>query len=429
MAAPSTPPDAALPRRLLDLNAECLLAIFALAQREADEAHVAAYRVRAPRRMPLVCRALRELVAAPRKRVLLVPLLLADGATPTFTTEEAWDAYLGAVRASVRRYDDELSLVSSPAGPYDVDAHLEAFGVAHDDDFVFANANDAYTTNLFDEAHVRHAPCLWSLVRCSDALERCMLAFRVTAIELRLWLPLTAVTAAVDEESSMVHFVSAWADRARDVLANDTPGLRSLTVCVASNDAGAFTGAEALVAAQNNFFTQAWYPFASGLAVRPPLERLRFALEPPLAQRAVVDGDNATTFDDYILNFLLRACASPDSIRPYHNRSTLLGTSWNIAFTSMEPLAFVPLRVRCVQLMHAGAWDEPCTLHLLALLGVERLELLGDQPFSPFTDMLEAADFQNAASVRRKPAMTLRCREPPYGWCPPWLTVERAPRE
>ena len=197
MAAPAVP-NGAPPRRLLDLNGEMLAAIFALAQREADEAYVAAYRVHAPQRMPLVCRTLRQLTLHKGKPVLLVPLLRADGVTPTFFTDAEWAAYFDATK----RASGDLHLVS-PAAPLDVDAHLACLGlVAPRPVEPFADLGSGFVVDGVDAPHVKHMPCTWSLWRCGQTLRRLRLMPRVTAMDLRVCMRRSACRSCVARSTS-----------------------------------------------------------------------------------------------------------------------------------------------------------------------------------------------------------------------------------
>ena len=115
------------------LHPELLVCIFRLAQREDDARHREAYGVRAPARMPLVCRWLRDAYASfpCGERTLCVPLLHPDGTTPTFVSAAAWRAYFAEACVGTRM-GANLCLVSSPAGPLDIPAHLAAIGLQDD---------------------------------------------------------------------------------------------------------------------------------------------------------------------------------------------------------------------------------------------------------------------------------------------------------
>jgi hypothetical protein len=66
------------------------------------------------RRVGRVCRALRNLTPSGKKRALLVPLLRADGATPTFFNDAQWDAYLACIRSTLLREMHKWQLGSLP---------------------------------------------------------------------------------------------------------------------------------------------------------------------------------------------------------------------------------------------------------------------------------------------------------------------------
>ena len=394
--AASTAPNAAPPRRLLDLNGEMLAAIFALAQREADEAHVAAYRVHAPQRMPLVCRMLRQLHKG-KKRVLLVPLLRADGVTPTFFDKDQWATYLRAVKL---RGDDDLRLVSS--APFDAGAHLACLGLVAPrpiSPFLYDDVG-AFTVDVDSHAHVKHCSCSWSLARCAKALIDLNLLVRVTAMHLRLCLPLALPAGElVDLDSPSNHFagVALHADLTQTIAS--AKSLRSMTVSIGALEAGPPSNAAQLRRAQHTLVAEAWNPIATALRYRrtPSMELLRFEVEAPVQR---VDG--------FILDFILRSTMALVGPHPFHRRFGDDDTAW-YTYLDLEAPEVVPTKVRCVQLAHVGSWHETQAVHMLALMGVERLELLGDGVFCAFVDCLSEDDLGYAALHRTAPSMTLQC--------------------
>ena len=429
-------PHAAQPRRLLDLDGETLAAIFALAQREADESHTAVYQTLAPRRMPLVCRMLRQLAVSARKRVLLVPLLLANGTTPTFASQAEWAGYFDAVlRSRPLKPDDELRLVCSRLSPVDVGAHLDALGVqrithAEDDDEDLGE----YVTDVFGEPHIRHTPCLYAFVKCMAAIDAVVLGWRVTSVELHLCLPLRLpLGKRLDQRSPADHFMSWDLRTAAFEYMASLARLRSVYVSVGAMDPGEDEragDARVLATAQNALFVEAWQPLAQGIAARvdcDPLELLYVYVEPSVRS----SGDEDDTFDDFILKFVHEASTTMPALRPALHRVPPGNISWHMyhARPSMEtdPLEIL---IRTVYLMHASFWVEESTVQALSLLGVERVELLGTDelvPFRPFIDDLELEDFRDAAAQRTLP-MTLRCRRaPPFArTASTWLTIELA---
>ena len=407
-------PSAAQPRRLLDLNGELLAAIFALAQREADEAYVAAYHVHAPQRMPLVCRTLRQFTLhnGKSKPVLLVPLLRADGVTPLFFTDAEWAAYFDATQ----RASGDLHLVSpSPTTPFDVGAHLESLGlVAPSPVEPFADLGGGFVVDSVFRPHVKYAPCMWSLMRCASALRQKQLLHRIAAMELRVCFPLTLdgnpPSIAVDFPQD--HFMTMDWSVSLMMLFAFTDNLRSLSVRL-----GAFPGMEAgpnhqVGKAQRTLFMDACLPIASALRTSPPLHVLRFDTEVP-----------DVNFDDFILHFLLQATSPLDAPRPSSFRTGNRHVFWSVLHSDKALSPVVPIRAHCVQLAHVGVWCEERAVHMMALLGVERLELLGRNRFEAAIDRLYANAFNRAAERRTTP-MTFLCADyvldPPL---PAWLTV------
>ena len=417
MAAP-VPRDGAPPRRLLDLNGETLAAIFALAQREADEAYVAAYRVHAPQRMPLVCRTLRQLTLHKGKPVLLVPLLRADGATPLFFTDAEWTAYFDLTK----RAGGDLHLVSpSPAAPLDVDAHLESLGlVAPRPVEPFLDFGDGFVVNDRYQPHVKHAPSMWSLVRCASTLRRMQLMPRVTALEVRMCFPFTlhgkppSIAVGFPED----HF--ATLDWSSDIMRVffDADHLRSLSVRLGGlpgMEAADLGQSQALAYVQSTLFFDTYLSIANALRPTLVLNVLRFDVE--------ARSDN---FDDFILHFLLQATTPLDGPQPWPCRKEDGSPSWCSLHDGKAPSAVVPIRVQRVQLTHAGTWHEEHAVPMMALMGVERFELLGARHiiFDANTYHLPDEAFLHAAERRTTP-MTFLCADyvldPPL---PAWLTVE-----
>ena len=89
----------------------------------------------------------------------------------------------------------------------------------------------------------------------------------------------------------------------------------------------------------------------------------------------------------------------------------------------------VPITIRRVQLAHVGEWLEERAVPMMALLGVERLELLGGRHrrFDASIDHIRADAFHRAVELRTTP-MTLECAHSALAApLPAWLTVQTRP--
>ena len=415
---------------LLDLAGELLAAIFARAQADTDLAYREAYGVvRAPNApMPLVCRHTRRLfgaaASAAARRVMLVPLLRGDGVTPTFADGDQWAAYF---RALAMRPTDDLRLVSpSPATPsFDMDASLGPPSP------LFADAQlDMYTIDSATyRPHLRHLPCLWSFWQCCAAMAPSMLA-RVTALDLRLSMPVTLPREERDHRRRSHYFASLDLAKAVMALCRTAPRLQSVSVRVFGlfddrlNDAAAN---DALIQFQRTHFLWGWQPFAHGLAQRTtttPLQRLRVEVE---AQ--------TTTFplDDFVLYFLVEACTpySGHRIQLFSRRNARGHPAWHaLQLIEVAASPTPPVLARQIQIAHAGRWDEIMAPRVLALLHAERFELLGAHAFRPRVDTVldfgnEQALLDEAARERTAP-LTLSCAASAAERRPdmPWLRIE-----
>ena len=418
------------------LHPELLVCIFRLAQREDDARHREAYGVRAPARMPLVCRWLRDTYASfstgHEERTLCVPLLHPDGTTPTFVSAAAWRAYFAEACVGTRM-GANLCLVSSPAGPLDIPAHLAAIGFgdkkeapAEEQDLFAAGDGGAYETDALDMPHVRHVPAAWSFWLCGRVLRELGLTHLVTRVEMRMCLPLSI--GARERSCGPGAHVEMWQLPCMLLGERCMPRLRVVSFRVGITPITPPSSTDEDIdcsLAQNDLATQAWQPFAHGLCLRTtPIDELRVGLEDTADPRW---RDVASPFDDFVLKLLVHACNARTGGMLYMIKTRDGGAWWISALCGGlqgVALADYPLKARRVRLLDHGQWADRTLLETLALLCTEEVCLEGTRVFRPDVESsLDPADFWGAASRRQAPTLTLRWRGPPIEDPPAWLRV------
>jgi len=350
----------------LELNPELVRYAFRLAAGDDVGA------LHAPSPMRSVCRALRALAPAPT--VLCIPLLRADGATPTFLSVEAWEAYLACVHAEDA---PKIHMVSTWTNIVPADTS--------------SWRSDAPATNGFRQLHLRHLGALWAVEVCARAMGPA-LAARVTSLEVYLSPPpLGGLQRVVSPRWDALEQMAPWlrANRAH-LLNRSLPGLCRLTVRSSSGGGG---GANTSCMIRSIFFYALWRSIADGIRVRPtPLEELR-----------VLDADA-----DSVLAFVLAACSPTMSVRMQMNDH-----AWHVSPSAIT--AYPPKALRVV-LPDYGAWA--CDIGVLAMIGARRVELPGTRAFGPTRSpsLEELGDAADTRTTRMELATRAPCALPAKRW-------------
>jgi len=346
-----------------------------------------------------------------------VPLLRADGVTPLFFTDAEWSAYFDATMMITKRrrassdgdhHQHHLHLVSpSPAAPFDVGTHLECLGLT-------ASAEIGGGGGGFFVVDGKYTPSsTWSLLRCGQTLRRLKLLPRVTAIDLRVLSAPPSLLLAV-----AIDFPNDDDDELRlPRLFLDADNLCALSIRFAPLPGILVMEEEEGPGDMQQLFDACMMVAHAVRSLPRPLELLRFDAEVRCAN-----------FDDFILHFLLEATAPPAGPRPWPCR--IEGAQvvvWVLARSQKNVSSpDVPITIRRVQLAHVGVWQEERAVPMMALLGVERLELLGGRHhgFDASIDQLRTDAFHGAAELRTTP-MTLQCDHSilVLDARPAWLTV------